>query len=109
MTGRLGIDFGNANTVVSVFNSDMASAIELAPYSRNQLWRDEIVPSIPSLIHYKEDGSFLVGNEVLDLNLETHPHTFIALKTSFDTVHAVQVGKHKISATQAQKTFCSLC
>lgn len=105
MLGRLAIDFGNANTVISFWREDKPVPIELAPYSRLQDFQDESVPVIPSLIHYKEDGSFLLGRQVLEAKLGTHPHTFIALKTSFDTVHAVQVGKNKITARRAAEDF----
>ncbi len=105
MTGRLGVDFGNANTVISLWGETKAQPIEVLPFSRNLHWQNEEIPSIPSLIHYREDGSFLVGNEVLASQLDTHANTFIALKTTFDTVHAVQVGTKKISAKQAAEDF----
>ncbi len=105
MTGRLGVDFGNANTVLALWTEGKAQAIEVAPYSRTLQWQDEEIPSVPSLIHYREDGSYLVGNEVLKNNLDTHPNTFIALKTTLDTLHAIQLGKTKISARQAAEDF----
>lgn len=107
MSGRLAIDFGNANTVVALWQGERACAIELAPYSRNQVLGDNVVPIVPSLIHYKLDGTCLVGAEVIDADLATHPHTFIALKTTFDTVHAIQVGARKITARQAAEDFLS--
>lgn len=105
MLGRLAIDFGNANTVVAIWQNDHATPIKLDPYSRLQSWKEEQIPLIPSLIHYRPDGSFLVGNEVIEANLSTHEHTFIALKTTFDTVHAVQIGKEKITARRAAEDF----
>jgi molecular chaperone DnaK len=107
MSGRVAIDFGNANTVVALFDGEtnQARAAKIEPYSRMQIWGDEEIPLIPSLIHYREDGSFLVGNEVLAANLARHEHTFIALKSAVDTVHAIKVGKVKISARQAAEDF----
>lgn len=107
MAGRLAIDFGNANTVIAIWDEheDCAKPINLAPYSRLQPWQDENVPLIPSLIHYKPDGTFLVGDEVLQANLMVHEHTFIALKTSFDTIHTVKVGNNKISPRKAAEDF----
>lgn len=107
MLGRLAIDFGNANTLVAFWQEDGPSAVELKPFSRLQSFQNESVPVIPSLIHYKTDGTFLIGNQVLDANLATHEHTFIALKTTFDTVHAVQIGNEKISARRAAEDFLS--
>ncbi len=107
MSGRLAIDFGNANTVIALWddNDKQAKPVKLAPYSRMQLWQDEQVPLIPSLIHYRLDGSYLIGDEVLQANLAVHEHTFIALKTTFNTVHAVQIGRAKISARKAAEDF----
>ena len=105
MTGRLGIDFGNANTVISVASPESVQAIEISPFSRFQVWNDLQIPTIPSIIHYREDGTFLIGNEVLKAGLETHPYTFTSLKTTFDTLHAVEVGSRIVSAKQAAEDF----
>lgn len=105
MPGRVAIDFGNANTVVAFFSDNQTTPLEVAPYCRLQSFRDQAIPVIPSLIHYREDGSILVGNEVLSANLAAHESTFVALKTSFDTVHTVQIGKQKISAKRAAEDF----
>lgn len=105
MLGRLAIDFGNANTVLALWQDDKPIPVRLDPYSRLQKFQNETVPVIPSLIHYRTDGSFLIGNQVLEANLDTHPQTLIALKTSFDTVHAIQIGKEKITARRAAEDF----
>lgn len=105
MLGRLAIDFGNANTVIALWQDDVARPVTIAPYSRLQLFQNESVPLIPSLIHYREDGRKLIGNEVLESNLAVHEHTFIALKSTFDTVHAIEVGRKKITARQAAEDF----
>jgi molecular chaperone DnaK len=107
MAGRLAIDFGNANTVIAIWDDqeDCAKPIQLAPYSRLQPWQEENVPLIPSLIHYRPDGTFLIGDEVVQANLMVHEHTFIALKTSFDTIHPIKIGNNKISPRQAAEDF----
>lgn len=107
MVGRLAIDFGNANTVIALWDdrTKQPRTVRLDPYSRMHPWQDQQVPIIPSLIHYRPDGSFLVGNEVLRANLAVHDHTFIALKSSFDTVHTVKVGQLKVSAKKASEDF----
>ncbi len=107
MVGRLAIDFGNANTVVAVWDDQQhqAKPVKLEPYSRMQLFQEEQVPLIPSYIHYKPDGTYLIGDEVLQANLTVHDHTFRQLKTSFDTVHAVQIGRTKVTARQAAEDF----
>lgn len=105
--GRLAIDFGNANTVVAIYDekTKQATAVKLDPFTRLQQWQDELIPVIPSLIHYKPDGSYLIGNEVLQANLAVHEHTFIALKTSFDTIHSVKVGNLKVTTAKAAQDF----
>lgn len=105
MLGRLAIDFGNANTVVAFWRDGEAQPVNLAPYSRLQIFQQDSIPVIPSLIHYRDDGTTLIGNQVLAANLAAHEHTFIALKTTFDTVHAIQIGKEKISARRAAEDF----
>lgn len=107
MLGRLGIDFGNANTVVAFWKENSARPVNLAPYSKLQQFQNDSVPVIPSLIHYKADGTQLIGNQVLEAGLAVHEHTFIALKTTFDTVHTIQIGKLKISARKAAEDFLS--
>jgi molecular chaperone DnaK (HSP70) len=107
MAGRLAIDFGNANTVIALWDdqAQQAKPVKLEPFSRMHPWQDEQIPIIPSLIHYKPDGSYLVGNEVLQANLAVHEHTFVALKTSFDAVHTVKIGDIKVSAQKAAEDF----
>ena len=82
MTGRLGVDFGTSNTVVSLWNdtSRDSRALKLGEYTRPQETAAGDVFTIPSLIHYAEDGTFLYGNEILQRNLFHSPRTFQWMK-----------------------------
>jgi molecular chaperone DnaK (HSP70) len=74
MPGRLGVDFGTSNTVISLWDTvkQDSRTLQLGNYSRTQEATDGSVFTIPSLIHYAEDGNFLYGEEVLQKNVLEH-------------------------------------
>ena len=82
MPGRLAVDFGTSNTVVSLWDAAKKEghSLQLANYSRPQETNDGTVFTIPSLIHYLEDGTYLYGEEVLQRNLLHSPRTFQWMK-----------------------------
>lgn len=82
MAGRLGIDFGTSNTVISLWDTSKrdSQTLQLADYSRVQESKDGSVYTIPSLIHYLEDGGCLLGEQVLRKNLLHSPRTFQWMK-----------------------------
>jgi molecular chaperone DnaK (HSP70) len=70
---RLGIDFGMNSTVIAEFNGEggAVSTLEFPGWSRRFPLEEEntTVAITPSLIHYTDTGSVLVGEQV---NLEKH-------------------------------------
>ena len=70
MAGRLGIDFGTSNTVVTVWNESQndSSSLLVRDYSRVQDAGGQKINVIPSLIHYGADFKHLIGNQVLRQN-----------------------------------------
>lgn len=82
MAGRLGIDFGTSNTVVTLWNptKDDSESLQLKDYSRIQETDSENVFIVPSLIHFAPDYKYLYGEEVLKNNLYHSPRTFQWMK-----------------------------
>jgi molecular chaperone DnaK len=82
MPGRLGIDFGTSNTVISLWDTVKRDSrtIQLGDYSQTHETADGTVFTIPSLIHYAGDDKFFYGAEVLQKNLLNSPRTFQWMK-----------------------------
>lgn len=71
MGRKLGLDFGNANTVICVWDDveKRAYVERLASYTYEHPFEETTVPLIPSLIHYgagKRNTGYLIGREVVD-------------------------------------------
>ncbi len=62
----LGIDFGTSNTLIAGWNeyTQAAELIALPEYSRAVFQEAEVVPIIPSLIHYSPEGRIWIGQQV---------------------------------------------
>lgn len=83
MTGRLGIDFGTSNTVVTVWNESVSEgeSLQLSDYGRLQdAGAGRLIYIIPSLIHFTEDFRELYGNQVLNRNLHSSNRSFQWMK-----------------------------
>jgi molecular chaperone DnaK len=82
MTGRLGVDFGTSNTVVTLWNDSTkdSNSLQLGNYSQPQETADGDVFIIPSLIHYDGNDKFFCGNQVLQRNLYHSLRTFQWMK-----------------------------
>ena len=82
MPGRLGVDFGTSNTVVTLWSesSHDSATVQLKDYTRMQDTGDGSIFIVPSLIHYTEDFRYLYGDEVLKRNLSHSPRTFQWMK-----------------------------
>src|ERR1700733_3319029 len=82
MTGRLGVDFGTSNTVVTLWNESAKEgrSLQLGSYTQPQETAEGDVFIIPSLIHYDGNDKFLCGNQVLQQNLYHSPRTFQWMK-----------------------------
>ncbi|WAC04932.1 MAG: Hsp70 family protein [Methanoregula sp.] len=98
MTGRLAVDFGTSNTVVTVWDSEAGGArpLNLHEWSR-QLTKGlggnghERSWVIPSLIHYSSGGEQWLGQQVIDKGLNGSPATFRWLKHYIKQQSAVNV------------------
>ncbi len=83
MAGRLGIDFGTSNTVVTVWNeaSGTCNSLQLNDYARLQeTGTGHSIYLIPSLIHFSTDYRELYGNQVIQNNLHNSNRTFQWMK-----------------------------
>lgn len=82
MTGRLGIDFGTSNTVISLWDvtTNDSSTFKLGNFSRLAKVDGKNLYSIPSIIHYSPEFKYLYGNEVNQQNLLSSPRTFKWMK-----------------------------
>jgi molecular chaperone DnaK (HSP70) len=82
MAGRLGIDFGTSNTVVSIWDAEKRDSrtVNLSDYARAQESTSGRVYTIPSVIHYLKDGGCLVGEQVIRKNLLHSNRTFQWMK-----------------------------
>src|SRR5437588_3735598 len=82
MTGRLAVDFGTSNTVVTLWDntSHDSHTLPLKDYTRIHDLGHESIFVTPSLVHYLEDYDKLFGNQVLTRNLYYSTRTFQWMK-----------------------------
>ncbi|HEY9089392.1 MAG TPA: Hsp70 family protein [Anaerolineaceae bacterium] len=81
MTGRLAVDFGTSNTVITVWNESAREGVPLhIPDFGRQQQAQETISLVPSLIHYTEDNRRWIGNQVLQKGLYHSNHTFRWMK-----------------------------
>ncbi len=82
MPGRLALDFGTSNTVLAVWDEPTGEAItlDLPGYSRYHRFGNDLIPVVPSLIHYGPNGEQWVGDQVLKNNLYESARTFRWMK-----------------------------
>lgn len=113
MTGRLALDFGNANTVLAVWDQakSQARALPLPPYSYMQSFENESIPLIPSLIHYKSLDQILIGNQIFQQNLSESDFTLGfnkgSLKNNMVTVHGAYIHGKTLYYKDAAAKFLS--
>lgn len=82
MPGRLGIDFGTSNTVLTLWNdsSQETKSVPVQDYTHVQKTAAGDVFVAPSLIYYGENDQCLIGDQVLRQNLQNSPRTFMWMK-----------------------------
>jgi molecular chaperone DnaK len=82
MPGRLGVDFGTSNTVITLWNDSVLAtrSLQLRDFTHVQKTSTGNVFVVPSLIHYGENNECLFGNQVLQQNLQHSPRTFMWMK-----------------------------
>ncbi len=83
---RLGVDFGTDRTIIAAAerSGDRHEAVKTLAFpgwSRNvPSSRDNFVPVIPSQVHYKADGSLLIGEEAAAGEYQENPSTARRMK-----------------------------
>jgi molecular chaperone DnaK len=111
MSGRVGIDFGTSNSVVSVINPDsgIASAIALQGLSTTKPAGGHDMTVVPSLVHYDATIANVAwyGAEVLARNLYDHDHTFRWMKRYVADRTAIgrRIGSRLITPLDAGRDF----
>ncbi len=111
MPGRLAIDFGTSNTVIAAWNetAQISTPIHIPDYGRFVQQGDEQISVIPSLIHYSEDGSRWVGQQVHQMGHYHARNTFRWMKRYITHRSPAfrQIGNKTITQQQAGKDFLS--
>ena len=82
MPGRLAIDFGTSNTMVTVWDETRQEGVpvHVPDYGRFYQQHGDQVSVVPSLIHYATERQRWVGNQVLQQNLYHSACTFRWMK-----------------------------
>ncbi len=86
MAGRLGVDFGTSNTVVTVWDEARQEGVPFHIPDYGRIYRQgdgeyaEDISLVPSLIHYAPDRRRWIGDQVRQQNLYESPHTFRWMK-----------------------------
>lgn len=108
MKGRLAIDFGNANTVIAIWDdeSNRPRTVELRPFARIQKYEKERIPLIPSIIYFPEkETAPVIGHPVIQANNLNSPRTMRALKRNLKMVHGLYLDGKTISFEEAASLF----
>lgn len=77
MPFRIAVDFGTSNTVLACWDEDReeAGAVGIPGWSRPCNGNEGCTPVIPSLIHYGEDGTRWIGQQVYEMGVLDSPGT----------------------------------
>jgi molecular chaperone DnaK (HSP70) len=109
MAGRLAVDFGTSNTLLSVWNEARQEGIPviIPDFSRVTNQNEEEIGIIPSLIHYTPDGRRWIGEQVLQRGLYNSRCTFRWMKRYIGNRSPIRirVGDQSITPFQAGKDF----
>src|SRR5205085_5326304 len=109
MAGRLAVDFGTSNTVVALWDEVAREGrpLQVPDYAHQFVHNDELVPVIPSLIHYADGDRLLVGDQVRRANVTQAPGTFKWMKRYIAHRSPVRtrVNGHDISYFDAGRDF----
>lgn len=107
----LGIDFGTSNTLIAGWNEYIQAAelIALPEYSRAIFQEAEIVPIIPSLIHYSPEGRIWIGQQVHQLSQAASRRTLRWMKQYILNRSPIQIrlDDRTVTPIQAAQDFLS--
>jgi molecular chaperone DnaK len=109
MPGRLAVDFGTSNTLIALWDETSKEGIPMAlpEFSRGYRQGDEIIPLIPSVIHYTSDRRSWIGNQVLVNGLYHSERTFRWMKRyiSHRSPIKIRIDDRELSHFDAGKDF----
>ena len=68
MAGRLAIDFGTSNTVVTLWDAQRSEGVpvHIPEYGKRSQHSEEQISVIPSVIHYADANRRWIGQQVFD-------------------------------------------
>jgi molecular chaperone DnaK (HSP70) len=114
MVRKLGLDFGNANTVVCVWDDveKRAYVERLGPFTFEHPFEETTVPLVPSLIHYqagKRKSKHSVGGEVVEAKLVYDQNTVGRIKRNLlqDVRDPHDLENDSVKFTEAGEDFLS--
>ena len=111
MPGRLAIDFGTSNTVVSAWDENRQEGVpvHIPDYSRQTKQSEEVISVIPSVIHYAEQNRRWIGEQVIARGLYNSRRTMRWMKQYINHRSPIQVkiDGQAITPFQAGKEFLS--
>lgn len=110
MNGRLAIDFGNANTVIAIWDEENSRprTVELRPYARIHKHEKDRIPLIPSLVHFPEGSANpLIGHPVIQGNVLDSPRTIRSMKRNLTMVHGRLIDGKTVTFSDAATLFVS--
>ncbi len=111
MSGRLAVDFGTSNTVLTLWNEQdqKAESLHVPEYGKTSLQGDEQISVIPSLIHYAAENRRWIGNQVISRGLYNSRRTFRWMKQyiSHRSPLKIQIDDQAVSPFDAGQTFLS--
>jgi molecular chaperone DnaK (HSP70) len=111
MAGRLAIDFGTSNTVISMWDETLKEGVPLhvPEYGHYYQQGEERISVVPSLIHYTLDNRRWLGEQVYSQHLVGSDTTFRWMKRyiSHRSPMRIRVGDKDITPFEAGKDFLS--
>lgn len=107
MDGPIAIDFGNANTVIAIWQDGGPKTVQLRPFSRVHMYGSESVSLIPSVVHFPEAAEPLFAEQVISGGLVDSTRTVRSFKAGFDYIHAISLGDRTVEYEEAARLFVS--
>jgi molecular chaperone DnaK (HSP70) len=110
MNGRLAIDFGNANTVIAIWDDEKSQprTVELRPYARIHRHDKDRIPLIPSVIHFPAGKSApIIGQPVIAADSLDPTRTLRSLKRNLNMAHGRLIDDQTMTYADAANVFMS--
>ncbi len=96
MANNLAIDFGTSNTVISTWDPETQASVPLVLSDFNRFYdqNGEKIATIPSLIHYTQDGKIWIGNQVHHKGLYQSRYTYRWMKRYIASRSTMKINMH---------------